>query len=406
MPVRPTDGHVYFRDSSLHTCRDSAIPMTSLDGQELIRYARQIRLPEIGIDGQTRLRQASVLIVGAGGLGSPAALYLAAAGVGRIGIADGDRVDATNLQRQILYSSKDVGVAKTDVAIDRLSSLNPTVRIEAFSQRVTSGNALELVESFDVVIDGTDNFPTRYLLSDACVLAGRPLIYGSVDRFAGQASVFVAEGAPCYRCLFPNPPEPGSVQNCAEAGVLGVLPGLIGTVQATEALKLLLGVGETLAGRLLMVDALRMDFRSIAVERDPECPACGRGEITELADYEAFCDPSRATTRAATDELDVDPRALARELSSGRAPVLIDVREPYEWSIGRLPSARLVPLNTLPSALGSIDLDADIVVYCHHGMRSEAAAQFLRRAGARHVRNLVGGIDRWSTDVDGSVDRY
>lgn len=380
--------------------------MTQLDGQELIRYARQIRLPQVGVDGQTRLRNASVLIVGAGGLGSPAALYLAAAGVGRIGIADSDRVDATNLQRQILYSSKDVGAVKTDVAAARLVGLNPAIRIEPVSQRVTSDNALELVGRYDVVIDGTDNFPTRYLLSDACVLTDRPLIYGSVDRFAGQVSVFVAQGAPCYRCLFPNPPEPGSVQNCADAGVLGVLPGLIGTVQATEALKLILGVGETLAGRLLMIDTLRMDFRSIAVERDPECPACGRREITRLVDYEVFCDPSRASVLEESLDRDVLPRALAQELKSAHFPVLIDVREPYEWSIGRLPTARLIPLNMLPSALASIDLDADIVVYCHHGMRSEAAAHFLRRAGARHVRNLVGGIDRWSTDVDDTVSRY
>lgn len=382
--------------------------MASLDPQEQARYARQIRLPQVGITGQTVLKTSSVLIVGAGGLGSPAALYLAAAGVGRIGIADDDHVDLTNLQRQILYGTKDVGFAKTDIAVPRLRSINPHLVIEAIPERVTSANALDLASRFDVVVDGTDNFATRYLLSDACVLTSTPLIYGSVDRFDGQLSVFVARGGPCYRCLFPTPPEPGSVQNCADAGVLGVLPGLIGTAQATEALKLLLGIGEPLIGRLLMVDALRMSFRAVAVERDPACPACGTSEIRELVDYEAFCagEPATHDVAAATDIATITPRDLAKALNADTSITLIDVREPHEWNVARIPGARLIPLGALQGALGTIDPQADVVVYCHHGMRSEMAAYTLRDAGIRRVRNLVGGIDRWSRDVDPGVPRY
>jgi molybdopterin/thiamine biosynthesis adenylyltransferase/rhodanese-related sulfurtransferase len=383
--------------------------MASLDPQEQARYARQVRLPQVGTAGQAALKASSVLIVGAGGLGSPAALYLVAAGIGRIGIADGDRVDITNLQRQILYGMSDVGRAKTDSAAQTLRSINPHISVETIPERVTSANALDLVSRFDVVIDGTDNFPTRYLLSDACVLTATPLVYGSVDRFEGQVSVFVAKGGPCYRCLFPSPPEPGTVQNCADAGVLGVLPGLVGTAQATEVLKLLLGIGEPLVGRLLMVDALRMSFRTIGVERDPACPACGTREIRELIDYEAFCAGPPAPDTSTTDDTaiaTITPRELAQALQDGHSITLIDVREPYEWNFARISGAKLIPLGTLERALGTIEPNADVVVYCHHGTRSEMAAYALRDAGIRRVRNLVGGIDRWSREVDPSVPRY
>ncbi|HEY4304069.1 MAG TPA: molybdopterin-synthase adenylyltransferase MoeB [Gemmatimonadaceae bacterium] len=382
--------------------------MASLDVQDLSRYARQIRLPQVGVDGQTALKNASVLLVGAGGLGSPAALYLAAAGVGRIGIADADLVDVTNLQRQILYGTDNVGSRKTDIAVDRLSALNPEIEIEPIAERVTRMNALGLVQSYDVVIDGTDNFPTRYLLSDACVLTDTPLIYGSIDRFEGQLSVFVANDGPCYRCLFPMPPEPGSVDNCADAGVLGVLPGLVGTAQATEALKLILGIGEPLVGRLLMVDALHMRFRTIGVDRDPACPACGTHEITQLIDYDAFC-ASTAPVRITNPMNDIEtitPRELNELLKGEHSITLIDVREPHEFNYARIDGAQLIPLGTIASAIPAIDPEADIVVYCHHGTRSEMAAHAIRDAGIAHVRNLVGGIDRWSREVDPAVPRY
>ena len=371
--------------------------MSGLDAGELVRYNRQMRLPQVGLDGQERLKSASVLVVGAGGLGSPAAMYLAAAGIGRVGIADGDRVDETNLHRQILHGTDDIGRPKTASAHATLSSINPFVEVETFDERITRDNALELVGRYELVVDGTDNFPTRYLLNDACVLMGKPLVYGSVDRFEGQVSVFATRNGPCYRCLFPDPPAPGTVQNCADAGVLGVLPGLVGTMQATEALKLVLGLGDSLVGRLLLVDTLRMEFRAIALERDPECPACGTHEITELVDYDAFCAGPIAT---------VTPRELRALLEDSCPITLIDVREPYEWAVGRLPGARLMPLNTVGAAAHTIDPAADVVVYCHHGMRSEMAAHVLRDAGVTRVRNLVGGIDRWSIEVDPSVPRY
>ena len=374
-----------------------------LDSDELRRYARQIRLPSLGIDGQERLKATSVLIVGAGGLGSPAATYLAAAGVGRIGIADDDRVDTSNLHRQPLHRTEDIGSAKADSARETLAAINPHVRVEAIKLRVSRENALDLVKAFDVVIDGTDNFPTRYLLNDACVLTGRPLVYGSVDRFEGQVSLFATDHGPCYRCLFPSPPEPGTVQNCADAGVLGVLPGLVGTLQATEALKLILGLGESLAGRLLLVDTLSMRFRAISIDRDPECPACGTREIRELIDYEAFCSGEQRPVR---DVETILPTELSAGLSAGEAIVLVDVRETYEWQMGRIPSARLFPLGSLYSAPPDIPVDADIVVYCHHGQRSHAAAEALSAFGFKRVRNLVGGIDRWSREVDPGVRRY
>lgn len=387
--------------------RDESRPLDdvrALEADELRRYARQIRLPSLGIDGQEHLKRASVLVVGAGGLGSPAAMYLAAAGVGRIGIADADQVDVSNLHRQLLHRTEDVGSSKVSSARATLAGINPHVRIDTIGVRVSRENALDLVTAYDVVIDGTDNFPTRYLLNDACVLAGRPLVYGSVDRFEGQVSVFATERGPCYRCLFPTPPDPGTVQNCADAGVLGVLPGLVGTLQATEALKLIVGLGDTLEGRLLLVDTLAMHFRTIGIDRDPECPACGTHEIELLDDYEEFCSGQQIIVQQVDT---VTPEALAASMSAGENVFLLDVREPFEWQVARLPNARLIPLGTLIHATpDDLPRDADIVVYCHHGQRSDMAAHHLMTNGFTRVRNLVGGIDRWSRTVDPSVRRY
>lgn len=392
----------------------TAPPQLSAD--ELQRYHRHLILPDVGEDGQRRLKASSVLLVGAGGLGSPAALYLAAAGVGRIGVVDADTVELSNLQRQVLHDTHAVGRAKVESARDRLHALNPHVDVVAYRTRLTSGNALDLLRDYDVILDGTDSFQSRYLINDACVLLDKPNVYGSVIRFDGQASVFGTKGGPCYRCLFREPPPPGLVPNCAEGGVFGVLPGLVGTIQATETIKLLTGIGEPLVGRLLLVDALRMRFRTIELARDPECRACGTREITTLIDYDAFCGVSSAASDddaaayAAADAEDavdeITPRALAARLQGGAAPAILDVREPYEWAIARLPDARLVPLNSLPQAVRSLDPDSELVVYCHHGVRSEAAAAWLRDRGFGRVRNLAGGIDRWTLEVDPSLRRY
>jgi adenylyltransferase/sulfurtransferase len=348
------------------------------------------------------------LIVGAGGLGSPAALYLAAAGVGRIGIVDFDAVDVSNLQRQILHDTSTVGALKTESARDRLIGLNPHVHVEPIDGELTSRNALEIIGAYDVVLDGTDNFKTRYLTNDACVLLGKPNVYGSVLRFEGQASVFATPDGPCYRCLFREPPPPGLVQSCAEAGVLGVLPGLIGTIQATEAIKLILGAGDTLAGRLLLVDALRMNFRTIKLRRDPECPACGTRELKELIDYDEFCGTASVSEAAppVRGVLELPPRDLAARLRRGQDVDLIDVREPYEWRIGRIDGAQLMPLGGIYAWAAKLDPNREIVLYCHHGQRSRAAADFLYAQGFTRVANLTGGIDRWSAEVDPSVPKY
>ena len=378
-----------------------------LDSEELVRYSRHIGLSEVGEDGQRRLKQSSVLIVGAGGLGSPAALYLASAGVGRIGIVDFDVVDLSNLQRQLLHDTSGIGVKKTESARSRLRAINPRVQVDAIDAELTSANALGIIGDYDVVLDGTDNFKTRYLTNDACVLLGRPNIYGSVLRFEGQASVFATADGPCYRCLFREPPPPGLVPSCAEAGVLGVLPGLIGTIQATEAIKLIIGAGETLAGRLLLVDALRMSFRTIRLARDPECPACGTRELKELIDYDAFCGTSVnvvAPLHAGVREL--LPRDLAQRLTRGDSLDIVDVREPYEWRIGRIEGARLIPLGRIGTSVAELPRDREIVLYCHHGVRSRAAAEFLAEQGFEGIWNLTGGIDRWSAEVDASVPTY
>jgi len=381
-----------------------------LDADELQRYHRHIILPELGADGQRRLKAARVLLIGAGGLGSPAALYLAAAGVGHLGVVDADDVELSNLQRQVLHDTESVGTPKVDSAAVRLRALNPHVDVAAHHMRLTSANALPLLADYDVVVDGSDNFPTRYLVNDACVLLRKPNVYGSVLRFDGQASVFSVGDGPCYRCLFREPPPPELVQNCAESGVLGVLPGLIGVVQAMETIKLITGAGETLGGRLLLVDGLRMRFRTIDVARDPECRACGTREITTLIDYEAFCGvgPDVRAHDQSLDERDdeITPGALADRMTAGEPPELLDVREPYEWSIARLPGARLIPLDALPDAMRTLDRDAELVVYCHHGIRSAAAVAWLRERGFLRARNLMGGIDRWSREVDPSTRRY
>src|SRR5688572_28933532 len=343
---------------------DAGLP--GLEPEELLRYSRHIGLSEVGEDGQRRLKQSSVLIVGAGGLGSPAALYLAAAGVGRVGIVDFDAVDPSNLQRQVLHDTSGVGSLKTTSARARLEALNPHVHVDAIDEELTSANALEIIGEYDVVVDGTDNFKTRYLTNDACVLLARPNVYDSVLRFEGQASVFETPDGPCYRCLFREPPPPGLVPSCAEAGVLGVLPGLIGTIQATEAIKLIVGIGDSLAGRLLLVDALRMHFRTIRVRRDPECPACGTREIRELIDYDEFCGTSRSadTKRMVPGVRELTPRELAERLRRGEAVDLIDVREPHEWRIARIDGARLVPLNRIEASVSNLSRERDIVLYC------------------------------------------
>jgi sulfur-carrier protein adenylyltransferase/sulfurtransferase len=381
------------------------LPLLSQD--EILRYSRHLIIPDVGVTGQRRLKAARVLLVGAGGLGSPLALYLAAAGVGHLGLVDFDVVDVTNLQRQILHGTKDVGRPKLDSARERIADVNPFVELTTYETVLDSSNALEIIKDYDIVIDGTDNFPTRYLVNDACVILGKPNVYGSIFRFEGQASVFATENGPCYRCLFPEPPPPGLVPSCAEGGVLGVLPGLIGTIQATEAIKLILGIGEPLIGRLLLVDALGAQFRFVKLRKDPECPACGTRTIKALIDYQQFCGVPQAAAEAQRDGAvpEITPRELAERLRAGDVD-LIDVREPHEWEIGNIPGARLIPLGTFPEALQSFDGKRDIVVHCRSGIRSAKAVRQLQAAGIRRAWNLAGGILRWSDDVDPTVPKY
>jgi sulfur-carrier protein adenylyltransferase/sulfurtransferase len=383
-------------------------PAPELSSEEILRYSRHLILPEVGLEGQKALKAARVLLVGAGGLGSPLALYLAAAGVGTLGLVDFDVVDLTNLQRQVLHGTRDVGRSKLASAADRIHDLNPHVALESFDTRLTSENALEIVQSFDLVVDGTDNFATRYLVNDACVLTGRPNVYGSIFRFEGQASVFATPDGPCYRCLFREPPPPGLVPSCAEGGVLGVLPGLVGTIQATEAIKLVLGIGEPLIGRLLLIDALSGQFRTVRLRRDPECPACSTREIRALIDYEEFCGLRRveAEERAAPVIPELSPRELAAKRSRGDDFDLIDVREPHEYDIARLEGARLIPLGSFEAAIPTLNRERQIVVHCKVGARSARAVRALQAAGFRKVWNLAGGISRWSDEVDPSVPSY
>jgi adenylyltransferase/sulfurtransferase len=379
--------------------------MPKLSQDELVRYARHLSLPDVGRSGQERLKSARVLVIGAGGLGSPAALYLAAAGVGTLGLVDADRVDLSNLQRQILHGTAGVGSPKVASAALRLADLNPHVQIATHHQRLDASNAAALLGRYDVIVDGSDNFPTRYLVNDVCVWLRKPLVYGSIFRFEGQASVFHAPAGPCYRCLYAEPPPADLVPNCAEGGVLGVLPGIIGSLQALEALKLVLGIGETLVGRLLVLDALAASFRQLRLRKDPACPVCGeRPTITEPVDYLAFCGVGGAGPEQ--EDGVVEPAALAAELAAGRAAALLDVREPWEWEIARIEGSRLVPLGDLSAGLGQLDTRTPIVTICHHGLRSAQARDLLRAAGFSGVRSLSGGIDEWARVVAPGMARY
>ncbi len=380
--------------------------LPDLAREELLRYARHVALPEVGFDGQRRLKAGRVLCVGAGGLGSPLSLYLAAAGVGTIGLVDFDTVEASNLQRQLLYGTKDIGRSKLESARDRLLDVNPHVEVVLHDTRLSAEDALDVLAPYDVVVDGTDNFPTRYLVNDACVLLGKPNVYGSVFRWEGQLSVFATADGPCYRCLFREPPPPGLVPNCAEGGVLGVLPGIIGSAQAMETIKLLLGVGTTLAGRLLIFDALEMSWREIALRRNPECPVCGDAPTqTELIDYEAFCGvkpDSAAQAAGEVDVVEVDAAAVVEQLASEAPPFLLDVREPWEWAVSSLADrgARLIPLDELADRVGEIPADRAVVVYCRTGQRSLIAARTIADSGRGPVTSLRGGIAAWAQEVE------
>ena len=394
--------------------------MTSpLTSAEIRRYGRHLVIPEVGREGQERLKAARVLVVGAGGLGSPAALYLAAAGIGTLGLVDFDRVDESNLQRQILYGQEDVGRPKLETAVERLGEINPLISLVRHDDRLTSDNALDIVADYDIVVDGSDNFPTRYLVNDACVLAGKPDVYGAIHRFEGQVAVFWGAEGPCYRCLFPEPPPPGLVPSCAEAGVLGVLPGIIGSLQANEAIKLALGVGESLVGRLLVFDALGVEMRQLGLDKSDDCPVCGpRPTLTELIDYERFCglgdsrgrDSEAAEPGGEETEMEVEFDISAEELDewrrSGREHRLVDVRTDQEIAIAKIEGAEHIPLAELPQRLDELDPEADLVVHCHHGPRSIQAVSFLRRKGFSRARNLAGGIDAWSAEIDPTVPQY
>ena len=373
---------------------------------EIKRYSRHLILPEVGMAGQLKLKQSSALIIGAGGLGVPLTQYLGAAGVGRLGIVDFDVIDETNLQRQVLYGTKDVGRKKIEVAKERVAQINPNVDVQTYETHLTSDNALEILKDYDVVIDGTDNFPTRYLVNDATVLLNKPNVYGSIFRFEGQASVFHAAKGPCYRCLYAEPPPPGLVPSCAEGGVLGVLPGIIGSIQAIEAIKLLLGRGDTLIGRLLVFDALRMKFRELKLRKNPECPICGLNPtIKELIDYEEFCG-LRGPSEQVGEEFQITVAELKQKIDGGKAVVLLDVREPMEWEIARLDKAVLMPVAQVPSRVNELSTADEIVVYCKTGVRSGRITNFLREIGFRKAKNLVGGIDEWAEKIEPEMARY
>ena len=381
--------------------------LPTLTAEERRRYSRHLILPQVEVEGQRRLKGARILVVGAGGLGSPVALYLAAAGVGTLGLVDFDVVDVTNLHRQLLHGTDDVGRPKLESARERIRDVNPHVHVEPYQTRLTSANALEIIGEYDLVVDGTDNFATRYLTNDACVLLGKPNVYGSIFRFEGQASLFATPDGPCYRCLVPEPPAPGQVPSCAEGGVLGVLPGIVGTIQAVEAIKVVLGIGETLAGRLLLIDALTMEFRTLKLRRDPACPACGTRTIRELIDYDQFCGTTPETMPDDRDTIDeITPAELSNRLHARDDFDLIDVREPREWDIAHIPGARLIPLGEIATALDSLDPSREIVVMCRSGKRSATAAKQMKDAGFERVKNLAGGILRWSDEVDPSVPKY
>ena len=378
----------------------------TLSKDEILRYSRHLIMPEVGMEGQLKLKKASVLLVGTGGLGAPLALYLTAAGIGRIGLVDFDVVDYTNLQRQVIHGTKDVGKPKIDSAIESMQDINPFVKIDRHETALSSENALEILNDYDYVVDGTDNFPTRYLVNDACVLLGKPNVYGSIFRFEGQSTIFAYPGGPCYRCLYPEPPPPGLVPSCAEGGVLGILPGIIGLVQATETVKLILGIGQPLVGRLMLYDALGMKFRELKLRRDPECPMCGdHPTITKLIDYQQFCGiPQKHEEAAPVNE--ISAVELKAKLDRGDKFTLIDVREPHEFQICRIPGSTLIPLGELPNRLGELDPSAAYVMLCKMGGRSAKAVDLLKQSGFKNVINMAGGITAWSDTVDPSVPKY
>jgi len=379
---------------------------TTLGNDEILRYSRHLIMPEVGMAGQQKLKAARVLCVGAGGLGSPLALYLAAAGVGTLGLVDFDVVDYTNLQRQIIHTTNDVGRPKLDSAAEKLGAINPFINVRKFETKLTSANALDILREFDIVADGTDNFPTRYLVNDACVLAGKPNVYASIFRFEGQASIFATEHGPCYRCLYPEPPPPGLVPSCAEGGVLGILPGLLGVIQATEVIKLVLGSGEPLIGRLLLVDALSMRFRELRLRKNPECPVCGANPtVHELIDYNQFCG-IRGEEAAVTETVpEIRPEELKTKLDAGDDIFILDVREPHEYQICNI-GGHLIPLGDLPARMNELDSSREIVAHCRSGVRSAKAVTLLRQAGFGKVKSLAGGILAWSDKVDPAVPKY
>ncbi len=383
--------------------------LPELSHGEILRYSRHLLIPEVGLEGQRKLKAASVLVIGSGGLGSPVALYLAAAGIGRIGLVDYDVVDYSNLQRQVIHGTSKLGVLKVESARERMLDLNPDIQVEVYNEPFTSANALRIAQDYDLIIDGTDNFPTRYLTNDLCVLTGKPNVYGSIFRFEGQVSVFDARRGPCYRCLFPEPPPPGLVPSCAEGGVLGVLPGTIGTLQATEALKLILGIGQPLIGRLLIYNALDMSFDFVQLRKNPKCKVCSeQPEVTELIDYEAFCgvpghDHEEGSAGAGWD---IEATELAQRLARGERLRLIDVREPHELEISRLPGATLIPLGQLAARLSELDSAEEMVLFCKSGTRSARALELLVSAGFRKIKNLKGGINAWAREVDPSLPIY
>lgn len=383
-------------------------PSGQLSNDEILRYSRHLIMPEVGMEGQVRLKRARVLCIGAGGLGSPLALYLAAAGIGTLGIVDFDVVDYTNLQRQVIHGTSDVGRPKLDSARAALKEINPYIEVETYETRLTSQNALEILRDFDVVADGTDNFPTRYLVNDACVLLGKPNVYGSIFRFEGQASVFYAPEGPCYRCLYPEPPPPGLVPSCAEGGVLGVLPGIIGCIQAMETIKLIVGQGQPLVGRLLLFDALGMKFRELKLRKNPDCPICGTHPTqTDLIDYEQFCGlRGEEQAPAAAGIPEITAREVKTLMDEKEPFVLIDVREPHEYQICRIPGSKLIPLGEIPKRMNELNSADQIVVHCKVGLRSAQAVDLLRKAGFRKIHNLKGGILAWADQVDTNMPKY
>ncbi len=383
------------------------MPEVTLSKDEILRYSRHLIMPEVGMEGQLKLKQAKVLLIGTGGLGAPLGLYLAAAGIGRIGLVDFDVVDFTNLQRQVIHGTSDVGRKKLDSAADRMHEINPFVQIDKHEVALSSENALEIFKDYEIIVDGTDNFPTRYLVNDACVLTGKPNVYGSIFRFEGQATVFATEGGPCYRCLYSEPPPPGLVPSCAEGGVLGILPGMIGMVQATETVKLILGIGEPLIGRLLLYDALAMRFRELKLRKNPDCPICGdHRTITQLIDYHQFCGVPRQTQETPIMEGDIEVTELKTRIDRGDNFVLVDVREPHEYQICKIPGSTLIPLNDLPKRVNELNVADEILVHCKAGGRSAKAVDFLKQSGFKRARNVKGGILAWSDKVDPSVPKY